>query len=76
MYKALIDTIAVHSSCSTDELEQALDMLNSIDALIVSIECAYVTQRPFMDVVHDIQSGWQVEGNENQHSSSAQYTVK
>ncbi len=57
MYKALIDTIASQSLCTVDELEEALHVLNSIDALIVSIEYAFVTERPFMDAVHEIQSG-------------------
>lgn len=70
MYQALIDTIASRSACSADELEEALHMLNSIDALIVSIECAYVTQRPFMDVVHDIQSGWQFGVSEHNSANS------
>lgn len=57
MYKALIETIASQSSCSTEELEEALHRLNSIDALIVSIEYAYVTEQPFMQAVQDIQMG-------------------
>jgi len=63
MYKALIDTIASQSTCSADELEQALNVLNSIDALIVSIEHAYVTERPFMEVVQDIQMGQIIDFN-------------
>ncbi len=72
MYQALIDTIASRSSCSTTELEEALHMLNSIDALIVSIECAFVTQRPFMEVVHDIQTGWQLGESEKSLANTRQ----
>lgn len=66
MYKALIDTIASQSICSTDELEQALTVLNSIDALIVSIEYAYVIERPLMEAVQEIQMG-RLQENDSSH---------